>query len=96
MCNIAWNVASNVELHLFFAKWIPGAVIPERRSLSHTTLPRLAQDAIDETAKLTNGKMATGQCDGWKNCAKTHVVASMMTVDNEVRYGRHFRPRLDN
>jgi len=44
MCNIAWNVANNVELHLFFAKWVPGAVVPERRALSQTCLPKLAKD----------------------------------------------------
>ena len=30
------------------------------------------------------GKMATGQCDGWDNIAKTHVVTSMITVEHEV------------
>jgi hypothetical protein len=31
-----------------------------------------------------NGKVATGQCDGWTNIAKTAVVTSMMTVEHEV------------
>ncbi|KAH9954167.1 ribonuclease H-like domain-containing protein [Lactifluus volemus] len=30
-----------------------------------------------------NGKLATGQCDGWKNAAKASVVAMMVTVDSK-------------
>ncbi|KIM35265.1 hypothetical protein M413DRAFT_79560, partial [Hebeloma cylindrosporum] len=28
------------------------------------------------------GKLATGQCDGWKNVAKSSIVSSVMTVEN--------------
>jgi hypothetical protein len=40
-----------------------------------------------------NGKLATGQCDGWKNNAKASVVAMMVTVNNEVR---HYENRNGN
>jgi hypothetical protein len=38
----------------------------------------------EETKERIGGKVGTGQCDGWKNIAKTPVIMSMMTVENEV------------
>ena len=32
-----------------------------------------------------SGKFATGQCDGWKNIAKTSLIASMINVEYVVR-----------
>jgi hypothetical protein len=29
-------------------------------------------------------KLATGQCDGWENIAKTHVVTSMFTIEHKI------------
>ncbi|KAF8989859.1 ribonuclease H-like domain-containing protein, partial [Cyathus striatus] len=34
------------------------------------------------TRQITEHKMATYQCDGWKNVVKTSVITSMMTVDS--------------
>ncbi len=84
MCNIAWNVAENAQLHLFFHKWVPGAVIPDRRKLSGTYLDEAADQVRSETVKKVQGSLGTGQSDGWKNVAKTSVVASMMSVNGEV------------
>ncbi|KAI0670527.1 hypothetical protein C8Q78DRAFT_1036700, partial [Trametes maxima] len=76
-CGIAWNVADNPEFCLFFGKWLPYAVIPDRRSLSGTYL-NLAAAAVDErVAQRVSGHYAMGQCDGWKNVAKKHVVSTV-------------------
>jgi hypothetical protein len=32
----------------------------------------------------TQGKVGTGQCDGWKNKAKKSVVSTMVMVENKV------------
>jgi hypothetical protein len=42
-------------------------------------------DVESDIKKKVKGKMAMGQCDGWKNVAKTPLVASMITVDYQVR-----------
>ena len=66
------------------AKWIPEAVIPDRCTLSGSILDRQLQRVESRMKDRLNGRLAMGQCDGWKNNAKTSVVAMMVTVDNEV------------
>ena len=44
----------------------------------------MTQKVDEETKERIGGKVGTGQCDGWKNIAKTPVITSMMTVENEV------------
>lgn len=40
---------------------------------------------VKENIKVkVQGKLVTGKCDGWKNIAKTSVVTTMMSVENEV------------
>ena len=79
-----WNFANNPETHLFAQKWIPGAVIPDRRTLSGPMLDREAAKVEDKLKLELKGKMATFQTDGWKNKAKQSIVATMVTVGSEV------------
>ena len=83
-CNIAWNIAENAELHLFVSKWIPGAVIPDRRTLATRYLNDLITVAKADMKKRVCGRFASGQSDGWKDIAKTNVTTSLMTVDQQV------------
>ncbi|KAH9916937.1 ribonuclease H-like domain-containing protein, partial [Amylocystis lapponica] len=83
-CGMSWNMANNTEMQLFMEKWIPGSRVPDRRTLSGTYLNRAISDVQDRTRQKVAGKVATGQCDGWKNIAKTSVVTSVMTVEREV------------
>jgi hypothetical protein len=83
-CGFAWNAASNPEMSLFVSKWIPGATVPDRRSLSGRVLDGEVAKVEARTKERIAGKMATGQCDGWKNVAKTSIVTSMITVEHEV------------
>ena len=87
--NFSWNSANNPEFTRFMTKWIPGAVVPDRRTLSGCILDRQSQRVETRMKDKLTGKLATGQCDGWKNNAKASVVAMMVTVDNEVRYYRN-------
>jgi hypothetical protein len=80
----AWNIAHNPQVRLFVEKWIPGAIVPDRRTLSGPILDREA-GKVDERLKLKlKGRNATFQTDGWKNKAKQAIVATMVSVDFEV------------
>ena len=81
-----WLFANNPETHIFADKWItPGAVIPDRKQLSGRILDKEVKDVEDRVKLKIQGKVGTGQCDGWKNNAKKSVVSTMVTVENEVR-----------
>ncbi|KAL0947449.1 hypothetical protein HGRIS_013556 [Hohenbuehelia grisea] len=41
-----------------------------------------ASKVITKTRDITENQLATYQCDGWKNVAKTHIVTSMMVVNS--------------
>jgi hypothetical protein len=83
-CGFSWNSASNPQMGLFVEKWIPGAKLPDRRALSGRILDREVARVEARTREQIKGKIATGQCDGWKNVAKTSVVTSMITVEHVV------------
>ncbi|KAF8345223.1 hypothetical protein F5887DRAFT_836824, partial [Amanita rubescens] len=79
----AWNTANNPQVRLFVDKWIPGAIVPDRRTLSGSILDREA-GKVEEKLKLKlKGRKATFQTDGWKNTAKQAIVATMVSVDFE-------------
>ncbi|KAI0040417.1 hypothetical protein FA95DRAFT_1459517, partial [Auriscalpium vulgare] len=82
-CGMAWNAANDAELRLFMAKWVPGAQVPDRQVLSGVTLNRAVERVEVKIKTKVQGKLGTGQCDGWKNIAKTSVVTSMMSVEHE-------------
>jgi hypothetical protein len=80
----SWNMAHNPQMRLFVEKWIPGAIVPDRRTLSGPILDREA-GKVEEKLKLKlKGWKATFQTDGWKNKAKQAIVATMVSVDFEV------------
>lgn len=80
----SWNTAHNPQMRLFIEKWIPGAIVPDRRTLSGPILDREA-GKVEEKLKLKlKGRKATFQTDGWKNKAKQAIVATMVSVDFEV------------
>ena len=85
---ISWNVASNPQTQLFFEKWIPDVKVPDRRIMSGRVLNGEVDKANVKIKEKVRGKVATGQCDGWTNIARTSVVTSMMTVEHEVSH-RH-------
>jgi hypothetical protein len=80
----SWNTANNPQTRLFVEKWIPGAIVPDRRTLSGPILDREA-GKVEEKLKLKlKGRKSTFQTDGWKNKAKQAIVATMVSVDFEV------------
>jgi hypothetical protein len=79
-----WNSANNPETHLFVQKWIPGGVVPDRRTLSGPILDREAAKVEARLKAKLQGRLATFTTDGWKNKAKQSIVASMVSVASEV------------
>ena len=80
----SWNTANNPQMRLFVEKWIPGAIVPDRRTLSGPILDREA-GKVEEKLKLKlKWRKSTFQTDGWKNKAKHAIVATMVSVDFEV------------
>ncbi|KAH7922722.1 hypothetical protein BV22DRAFT_1106461 [Leucogyrophana mollusca] len=80
---IPWNAANDPEVQKFVVKWIPGAKVPDRWRMSGVLLDRQVVKVEARTKEQIQGKLATGQCDGWKNIAKASLVSSMVSVDFE-------------
>ncbi|KAI9450427.1 hypothetical protein BJY52DRAFT_1100490, partial [Lactarius psammicola] len=75
----SWNTAHNPQMRLFVEKWIPGAIIPDRHTLSGPILDREA-GKVEEKLKLRfKGRKATFQTDGWKNKARQAIIATMVS-----------------
>ncbi|KAF8800436.1 hypothetical protein BYT27DRAFT_7216943 [Phlegmacium glaucopus] len=79
----SWNTAHNPQMQLFVEKWIPGAIVPDRRTLSGPILDREAGKVEDKLKLKLKGWKATFQTDGWKNKAKQAIIATMVSVDFE-------------
>jgi hypothetical protein len=83
--NTAWAAADRPGLHRFIQKWVgPEVVVQDRRILSGKVLDQEVQKVEEVIRRKVQGKLATGECDGWKNVAKSNVVTSVMTVDGVV------------
>jgi len=89
-CGFAWNAARNLQLGLFIEKYIPGAQVPNHRALAGRILDGEVAKVKARTKERIKGKVATGQCDGWKNVAKTSVVTLMIAVKHEVKLMPHY------
>ena len=83
--NIPFHTVNSAQTELFFGEFLPQAKLPDRRTLAGSELDNLAHIATSETRDRVKGKYATGQSDGWKNIAKTPLLASTMNVAGQVR-----------
>jgi hypothetical protein len=77
-CNIPWNVVANPQFLLFRAKYVPGAKIPNHQELSNRILKEHVKTVEGDMKAVVKGKLATGQCDGWKNISKTPLIAMVI------------------
>ena len=85
--NAAWCAADNLVFRDFLGTWVDRPVaLPNRRAVSGHVLISVVESVQEKVAKVVKGKMATGQCDGWKNVAKSALVSSVMTVDSTVSH----------
>lgn len=56
---LSWNVANNPQTRLFFQRWIPGAIVPDRRTLSGPVLDKEASKVEAKFREKLYGKMGT-------------------------------------
>ncbi|THU82318.1 hypothetical protein K435DRAFT_691755, partial [Dendrothele bispora CBS 962.96] len=78
---VSWRATGIPYWKYFFAKWVPGAILPDCDVLSGRILNEEVVKANSETRGQTRGKFGTGQCDGWKNVAKKSLITSMVNVE---------------
>jgi hypothetical protein len=83
-CGISYNTVTNPVFRNFFAKYFTGAQLPCRQVLSGRALDEQVTKAEASIQRAVKGKLAMGQCDGWKNVTRKAVVAVMMTVEGYV------------
>ena len=67
-------------MHICMKKWV-GADVTDCKALKGQILDSEVQRVEAQTRQRMEGKVGTGQCDGWKNVAKTSVCTSMITVE---------------
>ena len=80
-----YNGINNPETIYFISKWVNAdAEAPDCCQLSGSILWKAVGDSENIMETMAKGKLATGQCDGWKDVAKNSIRATLMTVENEV------------
>ena len=83
--NMVWAAADRPGLQRFIHKWVGSEVIvQDQRILSGRVLDKGVQKVKEVIWQKVQGKLATGECNGWKNVAKSNVVMLVMTVDGVV------------
>ncbi|KAI0634627.1 hypothetical protein C8Q77DRAFT_1026903, partial [Trametes polyzona] len=80
-CNISWTAVNHPYFRTFFARWVPHAILPSRKTLSGHILDQEALRVAEGMRWEVDGRFATGQCDGWKNITRDSLVASMLNVE---------------
>jgi len=78
-----WRAIDDPEMHIFMKKWV-GAAVTDQKALGGRILDSKVQRVEAQTRQRVEGKVGMGQCDGWKNVAKTSVCMSMITVEKQV------------
>ncbi|KAH7917237.1 hypothetical protein BV22DRAFT_1108604 [Leucogyrophana mollusca] len=81
VCNFAWWAVENPFWRFFWQKWVPQCLMPGRQQLSGRVLDEESEKVLEVMKKKVQGRLGTGQSDGWKNITKTSLVASMMNVE---------------
>ena len=83
--NTAWVAAKNPLLHRSIHKWVgPEVIMEDRQILSGWVLDWEVEWVEKGVISKVSWKLVTGQCDGFKNVAKSSVVSTMMSVEYEV------------
>ena len=85
VCNVSWWAVDHPFFRAFFSKWVPGSHVPCRTTMSGRVLEGLVAGIVNGLKERVEGRYATGQCDGWKNIAKTALIASVINVEYKVR-----------
>ena len=81
---LPFQALDNPQLEKFTKTWIPGMQLPSPKVAGSRVLTERVAEVEKLIQKRVEGKLAMGQCDGWKNISKTPVIAMVMTVEGKV------------
>lgn len=81
---VSWRAVELPYWQYFFQKWVPGAVLPSREVISGRILNEEVAKADLEMRKKVQSHYGTGQCDGWKNVAKSSLITGMINIEYQV------------
>jgi hypothetical protein len=80
----SFNSLNDPEVRKFFAAFVPGAAIPDRKKLATSILKREVIKVEGSVKEAVKGHYVTLQGDGWKDISKKHLLAFMVTANREV------------
>ncbi|EIW81490.1 hypothetical protein CONPUDRAFT_21500, partial [Coniophora puteana RWD-64-598 SS2] len=81
---LPFSWADNPEWQAFCHKFIPAAKLPSQRTLSRRLLPEAVAEGRASIRAAAQGHEATLQADGWTGLNSHHLIAFMITVNNQV------------
>lgn len=81
---LPFHALDSPQLHKFAKTWIPGMQVPSSKVAGGRVLSERVAEVEESIHARVEGKLAMGQCDGWKNISKTPVIAMIMTVEGKV------------
>ncbi|TFY66832.1 hypothetical protein EVG20_g4259 [Dentipellis fragilis] len=81
VANIAWWALDIPFVRRFFRKYVSRARLPGRKELSGRVLEEEVKKVTGGIKAKVDGLYATGQCDGWQNISKDHILATMVNAE---------------
>ncbi|KZT64568.1 hypothetical protein DAEQUDRAFT_678347, partial [Daedalea quercina L-15889] len=81
VANIAWYALEIPFFRYFFTKYMGQANLPGRKELSGHILDEEADKVTKHMQSDVKGRYVTGQCDGWKNISKDHIIATIINAE---------------
>lgn len=82
--NFPLHAIDSAQTHVFAEKWLPGLVLPTRQALGGRILKSAVKESKENMRKATDGKLAIGISDGWKNISRKSLLAYMVNVEYKV------------
>lgn len=79
--NFPLSAIEESEVRKFLSRWIPGAKVPWAKTFSGSILLEEVSRLEHQIKSRAKGKLATVQCDGWKDVSRKHLVAFMFTAE---------------
>ena len=65
-------------------KWVSGVTLPSQQGLLGEILDIQVEKAYSSMHQHMSGLYGTGQCNGWKNIAKSSLITSMVNTEYNI------------
>ena len=82
--NFPLSAVEEPEFRHFFKTYLPEATLPWAKRFGGAVLSEEVAQLENELRSTAAGKLATVQCDGWKDISKKHLIAFMYTAQRIV------------